>query len=62
MNKSRKLSCAAHVATHGEREIHREFWLESLNGRDRRLGINGRVILKWILRNRLGRSGLDLSG
>jgi hypothetical protein len=31
--------------------MHRSFWLESLKGRDHLddLGVDGRIILKWIL-------------
>jgi hypothetical protein len=41
------------------REKHTKFWSENLKRRDisEDLGVNGRVILKWILGNRMGRCG-----
>jgi hypothetical protein len=34
----------------GRRKMHTKFWLESLEGRHHMedLGVNGRIILKWI--------------
>jgi hypothetical protein len=40
------------------------FWLENLKGRDHFevIGVDERIILEWILGNRVGRCGLDASG
>jgi hypothetical protein len=40
-----------HAGHMGEMKIHTEFWLESLKGKDhlKDLGIDGRIIFKWIL-------------
>jgi hypothetical protein len=37
-------------------EMHAMFWLENLKGRDhfKDLGVDGKVILEWILRKRCG--------
>jgi hypothetical protein len=47
---SRRMRWAEHVARMGEMR-NTTFWLESLRGRDHSvdLGVNGRIILKWIL-------------
>jgi len=36
---------------HGTDEMHTKVWFENLNGRDHPedLGINGKIVLKWIL-------------
>jgi hypothetical protein len=46
--KSRRMRWAGHVARIGE--MHTKFWFGSLKGRDnsKDLGVDGRVILKWI--------------
>jgi hypothetical protein len=38
--------------------------MENLNGRDRmeNLGVDGKITLKWILGNKVGKSGVDSSG
>jgi hypothetical protein len=38
-------------------------WLEFLKGRDHSedLGVDGRIVLEWILGNRMGSCGLDES-
>jgi putative hemolysin len=43
---------AGHVARMVRREMRTKFWMESLKGRDhaKDLGVDGRIILKWILR------------
>jgi len=46
--------------THRRGEMHTKFRSESLKGRDHSqdLGIDGKVILEWILGERVGRCGL----
>jgi hypothetical protein len=41
-----------------------KFYLENLNGREQveDLGVDGRVILNWIIGNRVGGCGLDSCG
>jgi hypothetical protein len=41
--------------------VHTEFWWEDLLEKDhlKDIGIDGRIILKWILRNCVGTHGLD---
>jgi hypothetical protein len=43
--------------------MHIKFWLGSLKGKDNSedIGIDGRIILKWIL-NRVGGCGLNSTG
>jgi hypothetical protein len=40
------------------------FWFESLNGKghSENLGVDGKIILEWILGNRVVRWGLDSRG
>lgn len=48
----------------GEKRNTDRVWLESLKQRGR-LGdliVSERIILKWMLKNRVGRLGMDLSG
>jgi len=47
----------------GIRGVHTGFWWGNLGERDQLqdLGVNGRIILKWI-RKKFGGHGLDLSG
>jgi len=51
-------------STYGERrgEVHTEFWLENLRERDHleNSGVDGRKILKWILRKRYGETWTSL--
>jgi hypothetical protein len=44
--------------------MHKIFWLGNLKGRDHSKdpGIDRRIILEWILGNRVGRCGLEASG
>jgi hypothetical protein len=51
-------------STHGELKIHTKFLLESRNGTDhsKDLGVGGRIILKSVIKNTVGRSELDSSG
>jgi hypothetical protein len=48
---------------HG-REVHMKLQFENLKGSDHmeHLGIDGRIILEWILGKQAGRCGLDSSG
>jgi len=43
--------------------MHTTFWLENLKGRDhlKNLGLEGRMILEWILVNGVEKCGLDAS-
>jgi len=55
---------ARHVTGIGEKRNTDRVWLESLKQRGR-LGdliVSERIILKWMLKNRVGRLGMDLSG
>jgi len=59
--KSRRMR-TGHVACMEEMiNIYITFWLENLKGRDHLedLGVDGNVILEWILGNRIGGCGLD---
>jgi len=42
-------------STHGRDEMRTHFWSENLKGRDHaeHLGIDGRIILEWILRKQV---------
>jgi hypothetical protein len=44
--------------------MHTIFWLENVRRRDHLedLGVDGRIILEWILGNGMGNCRLDLSG
>jgi hypothetical protein len=46
------------------RHVRRVFWWGDVSGRDHleELGVDGRAILKWILKKRGGKHGPDLSG
>jgi hypothetical protein len=50
--KSRRMRWAGHVARMGERRGYTRFWWENLRERDHLgdLGLDGRIILKWIFR------------
>ena len=39
---------------HGRKEMHARFWLENMKDRNKLevIGVEGRIILKWVLRNR----------
>jgi hypothetical protein len=53
-----------HVARMGEKKNALEVLAGNLKGRGRLeyLGVDGRIILKLILKNRMGECGLDSSG
>jgi hypothetical protein len=42
--------------------MHKQFWWENVTGRDHSedLGVDGKIILEWILGTWVGRCGLDL--
>jgi hypothetical protein len=48
----------------GEARNAYRFWPKNLKGRDhsKDLGVNGNIKLEWILENRIGICGLDVSG
>jgi hypothetical protein len=54
--KSMGMRWTRHVERNGEMDMHTKFWMEILKGRDhsQNLGIDGKIILKCILR-RVGR-------
>jgi hypothetical protein len=62
--KSRRLRWAGHVARMGERRGAYRALVGKLEGRRPlgRPGVDGRIILKWILESLNGRHGLDQSG
>jgi hypothetical protein len=62
MIKSRMMRCAVHVARIKRLEMRTNFLLENLNGRDHSedLGIDGKIILKLILRKLSGRMWTSL--
>jgi hypothetical protein len=51
-------ACSKHER---DEKMHTKFWLGILNGRDHLedVGVDGRIILEWVLRNRVGRCGLE---
>jgi hypothetical protein len=57
---SRRIRWAEHVARMGRGEVRTAYWRGKLKNRSHLedLELNGRVILKWILKNTMGR-GLD---
>jgi hypothetical protein len=50
---------ATHVACIGEREVHTGFWWGNLRERGHLVdpGVDGRIILKWILKKWNGEAG-----
>jgi hypothetical protein len=56
-----RIRCAGHVAQMGTGEMHVEFWWGNPEGKSPlgRPSINGRIILRWILRKGDGGHGLD---
>lgn len=59
MIKSNTMKRARHVTGLGEKGNADRVWLE--RGRLGDLIVSGRIILKWMLKNRVGRLGMDLS-
>jgi hypothetical protein len=64
MIKSRRLRWAGHVACTGENRNAYRVWVKKPEERGHLegLGIEQRIILKWMLKNRMGRHGLNCSG
>jgi hypothetical protein len=64
MIKPRRMRWAGHVARMGRGEVHTEWWLRNLRERDHweDRGVDGRIILRWILRKWDGGYGLDRAG
>jgi len=64
MIKSSTMKRARHVTGTGEKRNADRVWLESLKQRGclGDLIVSGRIILKLMLKNRVGRLGMDLSG
>jgi hypothetical protein len=61
---SRTITWAGCMARMGDREVHVRFWWEHLGERDHLedLGVDGKVIIKWIFKTYLGRYGQDYCG
>jgi hypothetical protein len=59
VTSSRRMSWVGHVAHMGSGDVHTGFWWGDLREKDQleELGIDGRVILKWIFKKWYG--GLD---
>ena len=62
--KLRKMRWAAKVACMGRGEAYTEFWWGNLRERDHfeDSGVDGRIILRWIIRKWNGEHGLDQAG
>jgi hypothetical protein len=48
--KSNRTRWVGHMAHKGRGEVHTEFWWGNLRDRDHLEGVDGRIILKWILK------------
>jgi hypothetical protein len=59
--ETNRMRWESHVARKERLQIHTTIWLENLQVRDHveHKGVDERIILEWILENRLGRCGLD---
>ena len=57
--KYKRMRSVSHTIRMREGQVHAGFQWENLRERDRfeDLGVDGRIIIKWILRNRMGRCG-----
>jgi hypothetical protein len=59
--KSRRMRWAGNLACRADRKVHRGFWWGDLIERNHLedLGVDVRIILKWIFKTWNGRHGLD---